>query len=296
MHSVLTDDDIDFKKFMAETEAKERVKPASQFLNQVMHQLSPAHDAPKNPRMPFANCIVEFAPGEVTLWAGFNGSGKSMLQGQIMAEFANKGQSVCIASFEMKPDKTLARISRQMIGHAKPDKARVKEYLDSTDRKLWLYDQQGTVRPERLIAVIRYCASVLKIKHFAIDSLMKCVQDEDDYNAQKRFVDTLTAVARDFQIHIHLVHHLRKDDNEGKLPNKMDVKGSGAITDLVDNVLLIWRNKKKENDIASGKNVDKHDPDAMLLCVKQRNGDWEGRTKLYYSRTTMRFSDKPEMV
>jgi twinkle protein len=39
---------------------------------------------------------------------------------------------------------------------------------------------------------------------------MKCVSGEDDYNSQKSFVDELTALARDHNVHIHLVHHIRK--------------------------------------------------------------------------------------
>ncbi len=36
--------------------------------------------------------------------------------------------------------------------------------------------------------------------------------------------------------------------DEETQPNKFDIKGTGAITDLVDNVFIVWRNKKKENN------------------------------------------------
>lgn len=110
---------------------------------------------------------------------------------------------------------------------------------------------------------------------------------------KKDFVDALTAAARDYNTHIHLVHHLRKGETEDRLPGKMDIKGTGAVTDLVDNVLILWRNKKKEKEVAAGVAVDKHHPDAILLCEKQRNGEWEGRTKLYFSAVSQRYSDVP---
>ena len=127
---------------------------------------------------------------------------------------------------------------------------------------------------------------------------MKCVRGEDDYNGQKNFVDAMTRTAHDYNVHIHLVHHLRKEDGKAaeKMPSKMDVKGSGAITDLVDNVLILWRNKEKERLAESKKPFDRDDPDAILICDKQRNGEWEGRTKLWYSRTSMRYSDVPRTV
>ncbi|MCZ9335993.1 bifunctional DNA primase/helicase, partial [Klebsiella pneumoniae] len=80
-------------------------------------------------------------------------------------------------------------------------------------------------------AVVRYAAVELGVTHFMVDSLMKCVQGEDDYNGQKAFVDELTAIARDHGLHIHLIHHIKKPANEDHKPSKYDMKGSGAITD-----------------------------------------------------------------
>jgi twinkle protein len=121
---------------------------------------------------------------------------------------------------------------------------------------------------------------------------MKCVRGEDDYNGQKSFVDELTACARDYSVHIHLVAHLKKGETDERLPTRMDIKGSGAISDLVDNVLIVWRNKKKERDIEAGRQVNEGDPDSVLICDKQRNGDWEGRIKLWYNKTSLKFADQ----
>ena len=207
---VLAPDDIDFDEYLKETDPAERVRPASAYLADVMHVIAPASDAKRYPKIPFANAWVEFAPGEVTVWGGFNGSGKSMLQGQVLTHFARKGEKVCIASFEMKPAKTLARIARQEFRTAMPSREQVATFMRETDGNLWLYDQQGTVKADRMIAVIKHCAEKLKVTHIAIDSLMKCVRGTDDYNGQKEFVDSLTACARDYGIHIHLVAHLKK--------------------------------------------------------------------------------------
>lgn len=94
---------------------------------------------------------------------------------------------------------------------------------------MWLYDQYGSVEPSKLYNVIRYCVEELKISHIIIDSLMKCVRGEDDYNSQKHFVNMLTTLAHDYDIHIHLVHHVRKAASESYIPGKFDSKGSGAI-------------------------------------------------------------------
>lgn len=288
---VLTEDSIDFERYMAETDDAARVRPAGEYLDAVMHALAPANENSDIPKLPFNGTWMYFRPGEVSLWGGFNNSGKSMLQGQVMTEFAEQGHRICIASFEMKPAKTLARISRQVFNHEHPTKDQVKVFLANAGQRIWLYDQQGTVKADRMIAVIKHCAEKLKIRHIAIDSLMKCVRGTDDYNGQKEFVDALTACARDFNVHIHLVVHLKKGEGDERMPTRLDISGTAAISDLVDNVILVWRNKKKERDRDAGKQVSDMDPDSVLIVDKQRNGDWEGRAKLWYDRDSLKFSD-----
>jgi twinkle protein len=222
---------------------------------------------------------IRFRPGEVSLFIGVNGHGKSMLTSQVMLDFLFQGATVCIASFEMKPSATLRRMTRQALGFANPTEQFIEQFHGWLQGKLWLYDQQGTVNPNELLKVIAYCASK-GIEHFVVDSLMKCVKNEDDYNGQKEFVDKVTAMARDFGIHIHLIHHSRKLADETQVPGKYDSKGSGSITDQVDQCFSIWRNKKKEQRVARGEEDD--GVDALLVCDKNRHGEWEGRIGLFF--------------
>ena len=289
--SILEPDSIDFEKYLKETDTAEKVRPASDYLALVMHELAPAYDTPSHPKMPFANNWLYFMPGEVTAWAGFNGSGKSMLQGQVMATLVESGSKACIASLEMKPEKTIARIARQVVGHVTPSRDQVSAMVNRLDGRMWLYDQQGDVKASKMIAVIKHCAENLGIQQIAIDSLMKCIRGTDDYNGQKDFVNQLTVVARDYKIHIHLVAHLKKGDGDERMPTRYDMKGCAEISDLVDNVVLVWRNKRKERQRDAGETVAESEADAILIVDKSRNCNWEGRTKLWFNRNTLRFSD-----
>jgi twinkle protein len=109
---------------------------------------------------------------------------------------------------------------------------------------------------------------------------------EDDYNAQKQ----LTEMLRDFKLqhncHIHLVAHPRKPRDEKEIPGKYDIRGGGAISDLADNCLAVWRNKEKEfvfQKQAKGEFLDEKETekltqfDAYLKCDKNRHG--RGRFK-----------------
>ena len=276
-----------------------KVKDASVFIDELKEDIV---NPPKvvSCSMPWSKTINEFnfRPGEVTLYAGSNGGGKSLITGQIALGLNKQGEKVCIMSFEMKPKRTLMRMTRQFSGQdldnlfIKDRGALINSYYDRlnkfTNEKLWLYDQQGTTNSKQVISVARYCAVELNITHIFIDSLMKCVSGEDDYNAQKSFVDELTALARDHNVHIHLIHHIRKLSSEEVKPNKNDIKGTGAIADQVDNVLLMFRNKAKERKIRNNETVENL-PDAVLMCEKQRNGEVEDWYNLYYHKDSQQF-------
>jgi twinkle protein len=300
---ILNADDIDFALYEKETDAQQKVKPARLWVQELMDRLvNPVQQ--KRAVMPWRKThqLIQFRPGEVTVWGGANGNGKSLVTGQIALSLCAQEERVCVASFEMKPSKTLERMARQWSCFNAGDPAfrgsreaqeqmldLYGQFRDWTEKRLWLYDQQGTVTASQVCAVARYCAKELKVTHFFVDSLMKCVSGEDDYNGQKQFVDELTSIARDYGIHIHLVHHIKKPANEDHKPNKYDYKGSGAITDQVDNVVSVWRNKAKERNRQAGKMVADAEPDSLLICDKQRNGEWEGLIGLWFDPNSQQF-------
>ena len=313
---VLLEDNIDFSRYESETETRERVKPASVWVGALIEGLRHPVRSPRQV-LPWGKThqLIQFRPGEVTVWGGANGAGKSLITGMVALSLMAQDQRVCIASFEMKPSKTIERMARQWSGRNPHDPAfagslearksliDVYEQFRDWSSTLWLYDQQGTVTAKKVAAVARYCAVEKGVRHFFIDSLMKCVAGEDDFNAQKAFVDELTAIARDHEMHIHLVHHVRKPSDESRKPCKFDLRGSSAITDQTDNVLIFWRNwpkEKKREDNKLTKEDDAKEPDALLICCKQRNGEWEGSIGLWYDRNSQQYvehrGDEPLVI
>lgn len=223
---------------------------------------------------------VGFRAGEVTLWQGINGHGKSALTTQAMLWWALQGRKSCIASFEMLPKRTIDRMLLQANGSPNPSLDFSWDFFAALKGKVFIYDRRDRVDVDALYRVIRYCVTEKGVSHFLIDSLMKCVKGEDDYNGQKDFMSDLCTMARELMAHIHVVHHVRKAADEKGVPGKFDSKGSGAITDLVDNVLTVWRNKRKEAAIADGE-TDDGAPDFLLVCDKNRHGAWEGKVALW---------------
>lgn len=284
---------IDFDGYMQAREAdKDNVKSPHVYTEEVISVFY-GEQSYRGIELPWAKSHdnFHFRQGEVTLWPGINGHGKSQLLGQVILYLMTRQQKCCIASFEMHPYKTLARMTRQAMGSNKPSEDYIREFMGWCNGKLWLYDHMGTVSHDRVLGVIYYCAEQLGINHFVVDSLMKCGIRSDDWNAQKEFIDKICAAAKDTNCHIHLIAHSRKGDDEYSPPNKMDVAGSMDITNQVDNVMTVWRNKGKEKAIRMNKATpeDFHRPDCLIICDKQRNGEWEGEIALWFDLPSMRY-------
>lgn len=234
---------------------------------------------------------VRLRAGEVSVYAGVNGNGKSLFTSQVALGLMNQGETVLIASFEMRVDTTMKRMTKQAAGSDSPSVRYIRDFAAWTDGRLWMYDHYGVCKPDACLAVLRYCADELGIKHLVVDSLMKIVEGEDDYNGQKSFVGELCALAQAWNVHIHLVHHAKKSAAETDKIDKFSIKGSGAIADQADNIFLIQRNKKKEAEVAAG-TVLTGVPDVFLTTAKQRNGEYEGTIGMWYVPGAQTFVDR----
>ena len=232
-------------------------------------------------------------PGEVTIWSGINGHGKSMVLGMASLWFLEVTK-VCIASLEMTPESTIQRMLKQAAGTDSPSIEFLDRWLESVEGSLWVYDQLDSLPSDRVLAMCHYAINKLECKHIVIDSLMKCGIGEEDYQAQGDFVDKLCWIAKKYSVHIHLVHHMRKGRSEDDMPDKFDVKGASRITDMVDNLIIVHRNKSKERRLSQGKAVEELEPDTRLRIAKHRHGEWEGDIALYFDVPSQQYRSAPD--
>ena len=277
---------IDFIAYMNDREQdNDNVKRPHDFVDSILERLDGVSAV--GAKMPWSKTIeqVRFRSGEVSMWTGYNGHKKSMVLGYIGLGLIEQDEGVCIASFEMKPASTVARMVKQAAGCAKPTKQSLDSFLEFVDGNLWIYDQQGSITPERLYGVIYYSAEQLGVKHFIIDSLMRVVPGEDNYNGQKDFITKLCAIAQETNIHIHLVTHNRKGD-ESSPGGRYDSMGSSSLSNNVHNAFNVWSKKKKEEDDTG--------PDVLIKCDKQREGEWEGVIGLWFLEESLQFCGSPD--
>lgn len=286
-------DDFDFNAYMRETDARVKIRAASSFADQLAAKFLPRDPEARQPRMISTKLgqRLEFRPGEVTAWAGYNGHRKSMFTGQVALDLCFQRERVLICSFEMAPADTLARMARQCFAVERPALLSLEKFNAWTDGRLWLFDHVGRVKPDQLMAVLRYFAEELKGTQVFIDSLMMVCASEESLDEQKQFVTDTVRAAQEFGLHIHLVAHCRKpaSGDEARPPSKYDLRGSAAISDQCHNVVTVWANKPKSQELSKGNMARSMEPDALVTVEKQRNGQWEGQVKLWFDEAALKF-------
>lgn len=272
----------------------DELRPVSEFWGQIKHSFWPNGEKLVDPCLTFNGIDqpwFQFRNGELTVWTGYNGHGKSLLLNQVLIGLQCQGERVCVFSGEMTPVNQGRRLVKQLTGQDRPTQAYFEHCGEWIEDKSWLFNLTGTATIDRLLEVFRYGFKRYGIRHFVIDSLMMTDVPEDGagaMSAQKEAMRKLAGFCRELGVHIHLVAHPRKGENEKKSPGKLDVAGSSKVTDAADNVFSVWSAKKEE-----GESPDTFD--AILELLKQRNGDVQAKKLcLFFNRPAMQFTTNPQ--
>ena len=244
---------------------------------------------------------IKLRPGEVSIWAGVNGHGKSAVVGHVVGHLAMEGYRCCVASMEWRMPLWIARVTRQIAGLAKPSEAFARHIIGKFRDSLWVFDVSGSAKASRILEVFAYARRRYQIDCFLIDNLTKCGFADDDYSGQKKFVEALADFARVNDCHVMLVAHMKKSDSEDAPSGKMGIKGSGGITDMVSTVIEVWRNKPRERAIARSEQEgaapldEKYWPEGpcgagtMLLVLKQNATGEEPAIRLWFDKESTQF-------
>lgn len=219
-------------------------------------------------------------PGEVTIWAGDNGSGKTTGVLKLCAiEAINQRVPVFVWSGEMSRSRVKYWSERMMAGpeYLRPvcSERTGRDYYEFTDANVtdwlrwwyadyyYLYDTR-TVRENELFEAAEIAYQRYGCKRFVFDNLMLMTlanEGKDELLAQARFVERCKRFAQDFGVTVDVAAHTRKPFDGNKPPTKHDVKGAGEITNLADNAFAFWRVPENVQDSADFLGAD------ALLCV-----------------------------
>lgn len=290
--------DLDFndsrvKEFLAKQESS-KIHWGDHYRMELLDLISNGDDL-QGIKLPWSSTAdkVRLGYGDVSIWAGINGHLKSFVLGQV-AFHAAKEHPVGIASFELTVAKTMYRMTCQAAGTAQPAIRYANDFATWMNGRMAFYNRLDSVDKNRVLACVHHMATEMGCRLVVVDSLMMVSGIAGDAEAEKEFMASLAALAKGLDIHIALVHHVRKGDarqGDGYIPRKEDVKGNGAIMDLASLGVVCWNNKKKKEyksrlDFGGTLSPDEQDeydntPDQFLSIVKQRHGEFEGKIPLW---------------
>lgn len=204
-----------------------------------------------------------FYMGEVSIWTGRRGEGKSTLLGQLLLNAIDQDNRVCAYSGELRDWKFKYWTSLQAAGPSNiverkdPRTGRpvpavpedVQRQIDAwLDRRFLLYDIGASAfhDADNILRLFAYAKKFYGCNVFLVDNIMTArfrqTRDKDYYRAQSNFVEALCAFARSERVHIHVVAHPRKGQSGSrKHLESDDVGGIGDITNLADNVFSLER-------------------------------------------------------
>jgi len=225
--------------------------------------------------------IGGFYPGELSIWTGKRGGGKSTLLGQLLLEAVNQGHHVCAYSGELPAWRFKQWISAQAAGPENVEKMQdrwsgkeffsvsplIQKRIDEWWKgKFFLYDNRlaSASDEDSILSVFEYAVRQFGCCVFLVDNLMTArfstSADRDFYRAQSNFTGRLVEFAKKNEVHVHLVAHPRK--SQGQL-DADDISGSGEITNRADNVFSLQRLTDEE--------ADKQGYQAVLRVLKNRS-------------------------
>jgi twinkle protein len=239
-----------------------------------------------------------FRPGEVTIWTGDSGAGKTQILNNCVVDWIAQGGRTCLSSLEMHPAFTLKRMTKQIIGSDRPTEAAIKAALEWANTGLLIYELTGKQKVEELLTIFDYGRSRYGCDQFVIDSLMRLGIAGDDYNSQEAVIFRIVDWAMASNVHVHLVAHAKKGERDRGVPGIEDIKGAMELGANAFNIVSVWRNRKFEDqiakleasgDAAGAAKLRDSKPGVILNVAKQRNGDFEGKIGLWFDQKTNRY-------
>ena len=196
--------------------------------------------------------LIGLNKGELSIWSGGNGSGKSTMLSQIALETIDLGFRVALFSGELTGNRAKSWLHLQAAGrdYTRLSDNGVSYYVpkreaemidDWTADKLWIYNNDYGANVYNVLSEFKTHMEQHETDVIIIDNLMSLDLSEirgEKYDRQTTLVLTLSEFAKKYNVHIHFVCHPRKP--VGFL-RKSDISGSADLTNAADNVFMMHR-------------------------------------------------------
>jgi twinkle protein len=270
----------------------ERISSFEQLRSDVMHEIMypekyvgvPLPSLPK-----YTSLIQGLRRGEVTVLTGSTGSGKTTFLGQISLDLAEQDINVLWGSFEIRNTRLMHKLLQQFAREPLPvgDPAMSAKLDSIADRfanlPLHFLTFHGGSDVEDVLAAMDYAVYVNDVEHIILDNMQFMISRQDNnkstfdkFDVQDVAIEKFRKFATDRNVHISLVVHPRKQEEDSKL-SISSIYGSAKATQEADTVLIL-----------------QNEGGQKYLDVRKNRFNGElGATKIYFDRKSCRYTETP---
>ncbi|HJC22018.1 MAG TPA: AAA family ATPase [Candidatus Butyricicoccus avicola] len=244
--------------------------------------------------------------GDLNVWTGRRGEGKSTVLTQIALEAIEQGYNVCVYSGEIPADRFKYGLYLQAAGsthvcdYDDREAGRVTQYVPKTEMqridrwlsgRFWLYDNRISEadEAESVLKVFEKAYRRYDCRVFMVDNLMTvraCKREIDFYQAQADFCIRLRKFAERLGVIVHLVVHPRKTGGKAVTDND-EIGGLSTITNIACACFIMHRTDEDE--------AREYDCDATLSCTKNRAYGQLGNVALRFIPKSRRYVQRGEI-
>ncbi|CAG8469968.1 3874_t:CDS:2 [Funneliformis caledonium] len=222
--------------------------------------------------LPGLNKILKgHRPGEITIFTGPTGTGKTTILSQLSLDYCKQGVSTLWGSFEIPNVRLAKKMLQQFAGKDLSKDTTEFNNLAERFQQLPMYFLKfyGSTDMSTVTDAMDHAIHAFDVQHVVIDNLQFMTADQgryiDRWELHDRILSSLRRVATERNVHITLVVHPRKDDK-----NMLDVNsifGTAKVTQEADNVIIL---QKVETDTGEIRLLDikKNRFDGTLAAIQ----------------------------
>ena len=196
--------------------------------------------------------MVGFKRKHVSVWSGYRGSAKTTILNMLILNAAQREYKTALWTGELDGDEEKKWLYLQAAGKTYNKMTTVKDFYYTPDnvcdkidpwidKYMWIFNNQYGNNFKQIVEKLRELKKNNDIDMAIFDNLMTLDIDDldgDKNDRQKNLMQMLTELARELDIHIHIVAHPNKS---GTFLRPNNISGSGHIPDLAQNVFILHR-------------------------------------------------------
>jgi twinkle protein len=201
--------------------------------------------------------------GEIVTICGGTGGGKTQLTRELTFSLRERGDQVGVIALEESVVRAaLAQVSLQVGKRLHDPSVRatvgdeaIRAAAEVALKGVHFFEHFGSVETDIILPRIRYMAKALGVKWVVLDHISIMISGNATEGDERKRIDELMTKLRtlveELQIGVIIVSHLRKASGtpheEGGRISMDDLRGSGAIKQVSDNIIAAERNQQAED-------------------------------------------------